>query len=620
MIRVMRSCRALLSVALLLGACTPEPPVGRDVVVARVGGEPSVRAVSPPARIVPIKLETLTRNAVVADPGTSFEVSVDPPAARLAFSTAASAAKAGDATARFRIDQRDGDAWEPLYDDVDPGDARWRDHHIDLPASSRPAVLRFSTSAEPRREGGAADPATLRSAAFGSIVFSAPAADDDPRAAPSVVLVVIDTLGADYLSAFDNVPGVSPHIDAFLAQGHSFRRAYAQYGNTLVSHASLFSARQPVSHGIYPGAPMRPLDESLVAVLAAAGYHTVAFTEGAFVSANFGFSVGFDHYDDGLIGISAQMAGGAAQTFEHAGAWLAEHGARERFLLFVHTYEVHAPYSPRDAEALRVARRITPGDGRLFAPEQQARRSLLHNSGDRLIPPRDLARLRALHSAEIHTLDRVFGDFLARIARLGLERDTLVVLTADHGDQFGEHGKVGHSESLHNRVLHVPLALRWPGVIVPGETRAPVQLVDVMPTVLDLLGLETPDARDGRSLTPWLRGAGELRPAFSEQRSSRGECLRLELPPHCRLDRFAVQTERFKLVTSRVPAWEHLYDLRDDPLETRDVAAEHPEEVARHRALLAGLRAAAKHTTEDVAPTPLDADTRERLRELGYID
>lgn len=616
MIHAARSLLALLFVPALLGACAPDVPAGRDVVVARVGGEPGVRAVSPPPTILPLKLETLTRNAVVVEPGAAFEVTVDPGAARLAFSTAAVAQeRAGDASARFRVALRRADAWEPLYDAIDPAEGRWRDHRVALPASSASTVLRFSTSAEPT---GAA----LRSAVFGSIVFSAPATSGDPRARPSVVVVLIDTLGAAYLSAFENAPGVSPNIDTFLAEGHSFRRAYAQYGNTLVSYASLLSARQPGSHGVYPGVPVRPLDESLVAVLAAEGYHTVAFTEGAFVSANFGFSVGFDHYDDGLIGISAQMAGGAAQTFERAGAWLAGHGARERFLLFVHTYEVHAPYTPRDSEALRIASRITPDDGRLFAPEQQAKRSLRHNSGDQLLDPRDLARLRALHSAEIHTLDGLFGDFLARIAALGLERDTLVVFTADHGDQFGEHGKVGHSESLHNRVLHVPLAFRWPASIPPGETGAAVQLVDVMPTVLDLLGLPPPDARDGRSLAPWLRGVSAARPAFSEQRSSRGECRRLGLPIHCRLNRFAVQTERFKLVTSQLPPWERLYDLRDDPLETQNVAAAHPAEVARHRALLAGHRAAAERAAPDGGPAPpdVDADTLQRLRDLGYLD
>ena len=103
----------------------------------------------------------------------------------------------------------------------------------------------------------------------------------------------------------------------------------------------------------------------------------------------------------------------------------------------------------------------------------------------------------------------------------------------------------------HDRVLHVPLAFRWPGDLVRGESFAPVQLVDVMPTILDLAGIGAPADLDGRSLAATLRGgSAPQRPAYSEQRSARGECLQLALPQHCRLDRFAVQTERWKLVTS----------------------------------------------------------------------
>lgn len=605
--RTWRACGGGAALALLLAGCGGSAPA--DVVLARLGGPPALDA-TPEVAVAALKLGTRSRHALRVDRGAPpLEVSLPAGATRLAFSTAW-LAKAGSAgQARFRIALADAGDSPPLFEEQIAGDevGAWHDHEVAL--AHRPAgPLRLRLRVE----------VSDGVAAWGSVS----ALGEAHSARPNVVLIDVDTLGAAYLSAFEGAAGVSPRIDAFLREGFDFRRAYAQYGNTLVSHASLFSARVPLRHGVYPGREVRPLRESLVATLAAAGYRTVAFTEGAFVSSNFGFSVGFDHYDDGLLGLKRQMAGGAEQTFDHAARWLAAHGTRERFFLLVHTYEVHAPYLPRNERALEVARRITPQDPRVFPPEVQMGGALAHNRGVKMLSPRDLARLRALYSAEIHTVDEIVGGFLDRLAALGLADDTVVVLTADHGDQFGEHGKVGHSESLHNRVLQVPLGFRGSGV-ARGTSDAPVQLVDVMPTLLDLLGLPPAADRDGRSLAPLLRGQ-TLAPAaaYSEQRSSRGECERAGLDDPCRLDRYAVQTQRFKLISSRVPPFERLYDLRADPLETRDVKEEHPEALAEHRALLDRYRALEVEGEDGAAGSgaaEIDADTLHRLRELGYL-
>jgi len=593
--------------------CSPRHPT-REVVIARVGGEPAAAAVGVPAAAT-LKLGTQTRIGLRGAGAAQFEVEVEGRARHLELSTALLARADATGGARFSVEHRPGSEgpWTEIFGAAAAaGEAAWRDHRLALPRAALHR-LRFSTTTRPGSTGDL-EPV------WGSISFSAPAERPQPPR-PNVLLIVLDTLGAGFLGAWGAAPGASPHIDAFLARSFTFKRAYAQYGNTLVSHASLFSALHPIRHRVYPGLPGRPLDESLVARFARAGYRTVAFTEGAFVSANFGFSVGFDAYDDGSIGLAKQMAGGAARTFQRAARWLAEGGAQQRFFLFVHTYEVHTPYLPRDDAARRFAASLTPGDARLIPPEVQAQGVLRHNRGGPPIPDRDLARLAALHAGEVHYLDRLVGAFLERLEELGLTRDTLVVLTADHGDQFGEHGKVGHGESLHNRVLHVPLAFRWPGVVARGESVAPVQLVDVMPTILDLAGLGAPAQLDGRSLATALRGGSAAqRPAYSEQRSARGECLQLALGRHCRLDRFAVQTERFKLVTSDHPAWTRLYDLERDPLETRDVASRHPEEVSRHLELLDAHRSRAAPDPSEPEGIPVDPDTLRRLQELGYVD
>ncbi len=593
--------RAGLALLLALSpACSPrparpvEPPYAVVQRVAEVAGRAAER----------VKLGTEVRNGVALPATETFEVTLDRPAQDLLFSIAARSTD----PARFAIRAHAGGRWVDVYEaEIAPGEPAWQDRRLE------PAALRGSGARRFRFESRAGPEGI---AYWGSLAFLGDSRR--LRDAPNVILLSLDTLSAAYLSSFGGVPGVSPNLDAFLDEGFSFRRAFAQYGNTLVSHASLFTGLYPRTHSVYPDSPFTGF-ASLVEELAAAGYVTAAFTEGAFVASAWGFGRGFDLYDDGAVGLARQMAGGAARTFDRAGRWLERHARDTRFFLFVHTYEVHLPYRAESDAEWQIVERITPGDQRRLPEAQQARRSLSHNAGGRALSPRDLAHLRALHIAEIHRLDAAVARFLTHLSGLGRDADTLVVLASDHGEQFGEHGRVGHGSSLHNRVLHVPLGFRWPGRIAPGASDTPVQLVDVLPTVLELTGVARADGLDGRSLVPLLQGepAAE-RPAFSEMRSAPGECRRLELEPGCRVDRHAVQDRRFKLIHSARPEYHVLYDLVSDPLETRNVAAEYPEELARLRELLERyLERPAGPVARGEAAVP-DEPTRLQLEALGY--
>jgi arylsulfatase A-like enzyme len=590
----------LVLVLVTLGACAAPAPPERPGAVERLRDTKQLR------------LGTATRSAVPVRPESAFELAVDGPVARVLFSIGM--LNGGDLAGRvtFTVRAEGPEGWRPVFSETLGAEApEWHDRAAEVDA---PRTLRFETSVAP---AAVADPV----ACWGSVVLVGPT----PASAPNVVVLSLDTLGAAYLSAFGGVPGVSPRIDDFLRHAFAFERAYAQYGSTLVSHSSLFTGLYPIHHGRY-APPVPPLN-SLVDVLAAHGWVTVAFTEDAYVGSSLGFASGFDWFDDGND--VSSIAGDAERTFARAAAWLEEFGARTRFFLFVHTYEVHAPYVARDEPARRLADRITPDDRRHFDGEAQLESLLRHNDGRALLDAADIRRYAALYAAEIGYLDRVVGAFLDRLSALGLADDTVVVLTGDHGDQFGEQGKVDHGETLHNRVLHVPLGFRWPGRIAPGRSDSPVQLIDVFPTILEVAGLAVPPALDGRSLAPVLLGRErEIPPraAFAELRADREECGRWRGSGPCRLDRYAVQTERFKYVSSKVPPFERLYDLAADPLETRDVAAEHPDVLAAQRRLLEAYTAAAvppasagqaREGTPEGVP---DDATRRRLRALGYTD
>jgi arylsulfatase A-like enzyme len=459
----------------------------------------------------------------------------------------------------------------------------------------------------------------------------------DPQQAwerPNVILISLDTLGARHLSQFGAPAGVSPRIDAWLDRSFSFRRAYAQYPNTLGSHASLFTGLYPVQHGVYDVFTKKVPKQTLAAALARAGYVTLAFTEDAFVSSDFGFDNGFDWYDNGESKIPTSLPGRAEQTFAKATQVLKGLLRETRFFLFVHTYEVHSPYVPKDAEALAFVNEIDPGyQGRFAEGYDDGAVEINHNAGIAVVSERECKRLEALYRGEIHYLDRVLHGLLNEQQALPNARNTLVIVTADHGDEFCEHGKLGHGETLYNPVLHVPLAFYWPGRVERGTYDDPVELVDVKPTVLELAGLPVPTGLHGVSLAPLLLRKQKMlvrQPAFAEMRvvpfaagrAKRGVCTQMGLPADCRVERVAVQDRRFKLISSLYPPFELLFDLETDPGETRDVAAEFPAEAERLRQWVRKYRdgwQTADGSPEKTSPA-VDPATLERLRGLGYVE
>lgn len=598
--------RFLLATFLLLAlACGSDAqPTNVWNVIARASNEASPS--------IPLVLEQISRHARAG----SFEIASAQPVERIRFSIGVLGADRARGPARFSIRAQRDDSWETIFEEaLKPGPPGWHERSLALPEDMRSAArFRFESSLE------GADRGRRLQAYIGSPVLLARRAD--PR--PNVVFLLLDSLSASYLGPNGQQEGISPGIDAFLGDSFSFQRAYAQYGATLTSTLSLLTGLYPIHHGIYAGAESFTAQiDSLVEELASSGYLTAAITEGGSLASGWGTSVGFDWYDNGPLQLSVH-AGFAARTFREASRWLEENGAENRFALLVQTFEVHAPYMPRTSESRAIIERVSPGNARPLPARWQVVAIHNHNAGRAAISEKDLLRMKGHHLATIHELDQRVAAFLEQLAGLGLEENTLVVLLSDHGEQFGEGGKAGHGESLHNRVLHVPLGFRWPGRIEPGQSEVPVQLVDVMPTVLELVGQPAPASVDGRSLASLMlrRPEGELpRAAFSELRGPSSECARRDLERHCDLYRYSVQTERFKFVSSQSPPFEALYDLQADPAELRDVAGEHEDELTRHRALLAahlaGGRADGAAKQEARA---LDPATRGRLHALGYLE
>jgi arylsulfatase A-like enzyme len=593
-----------LAAALLVFApgCAPGDAAPRSVgVVGRLGAA-EVRT-SIPLVPAPLRLAGQLRRAVCAD--SDFAISLEQPVHRVQL---ALGLQPEGGSARFRVRRGGPGAARTLLDEhLEVREAAWQSHRLDLDPPLAPGhALEFSAEAS-----DGARPC------WGSVLFLGPDAPGISR--PDVILISLDTLGASQVGALGGIEGATPELDAFLARSFVFSRAYAQYPGTYTSHTSLFSGLYPVRHGRYAGRGAAL--QSLVEAFAAQGYLTAAFAEDAYVGSAFGFGRGFDLYDDGPARGFEAVSGNAAQTFARAEQWLRHFGEGVRFLLFVHTYEVHAPYVVAGDAERRFADSLTPDDLRHFDAHQVASRIRRHNDGSSPLSVRDRRRLWALHAGEVRRLDSVVGGFLRRMEKRGTDPGTLLAVTSDHGEEFGEQGKMGHGRTLSEAVLRVPLAIAWPGTIAPGRSDDPVALVDLLPTLLDLAGLPVPSGLDGRSLAARVaavEAAGSDRPVFAELQDTREECRAWRGPGPCRLGRYAVWTRRFKYVSSRHPPSERLHDLESDPDEQRDVSARHPAALAQHRAWLEAYLS--EETARVGEPSPVDAETRDRLRALGYVD
>ena len=322
---------------------------------------------------------------------------------------------------------------------------------------------------------------------------------DPRRARPNVLLVVLDTLRADRLGCYGYERPTSPRIDAIARDGVLFERAWSAAPWTLPSHASLFSSLHAVEHGVFDASVRLPEEaETIAEVLFNAGYDTAAFTEAGYVRPELGLAQGFQRFRCALAEVD--------QTFGGAADWIE---ARERpFFAFVHTYKVHTPYDPEGPARELLVR---PYDGPLPENARVDDVPAAHKPHD--YTAQDARYLSDLYDAEIRELDEAFGDFMDRLRRSGALENTLVVITADHGEEFAEHGQFNHSNSLYEEQLRVPLILIPPGEMhldLPAtRSPRPTMSVDVAPTIAQVADAPVPAAWSGRSLLEPLREAPE---------------------------------------------------------------------------------------------------------------
>ncbi len=438
----------------------------------------------------------------------------------------------------------------------------------------------------------------------------------------NVLLVSLDTLRADRLGVYGNEGGLTPNLDRIAQEGTVFVDAYAHYPNTLGSHATLFTGAYPSVHGLIGGTGVRLARDTptLAKDLQRQGYITVAFTEDAYVGSGFGFDIGFDRYHDGWG--TTEFAGEAEATFERALEWLEER-PQAPFLMFLHTYEVHTPYTPSE-ERLQALREISTYDGQ-YESDFGSLQVLSYNFGDLDLSAADLAWIERLYNAETTELDERVGQLFESLAELGLEDSTLVVLFSDHGEEFNEHGHLGHGETLYEETLRVPL-IWWAPTLVPAGRRVqgPIGLIDVAPTIGELIGEEAvlPQG-SGTSRAAWILGErGALAsPVFSELEENSISCKeRGDSFQICPYGALSVRDAEYAYIHASVTGEEFLFDRTLDPDESSNIASERTQVIRRFRELADSHRRSVAAQEPKVEPFEVDPAVEEKLRALGYVE
>jgi arylsulfatase A-like enzyme/Tfp pilus assembly protein PilF len=397
---------------------------------------------------------------------------------------------------------------------------------------------------------------------------------------PNILIITIDTLRADRLGCYGFTLARTPAIDKLAGESVRFTDAISSAPITMPAHSSIFTGLFPPAHGVRDNGAYA-LGENAVTLaerLRDAGYTTHAFVSALVLNRRYNLNQGFETYDDDLWAeddpklfmIRERQAPKTADRFlQWFGEW--DRTRTKPFFTWIHFFDPHQPYRPSPSDA---ALAISPYD------------------------------------AEIAGVDRQIGRIVETLRAKGLLDNTLLIVTADHGESLGEHGEKTHAIFVYDATVRVPLLIRYHPAFAPAVYSAPVRSVDIVPTVLGILGLPGGDTTDGHDLGAAIRGkepAPQL-PQYSESLLSE---VGFGMAPL-----FAIRNDGYKYIRAPRP---ELYDLRNDPRELQNLQSAQPRLAAKLDAELTQLMKDSSRHAVKAAANPMTRETEESLQALGYL-
>jgi arylsulfatase A-like enzyme len=437
----------------------------------------------------------------------------------------------------------------------------------------------------------------------------------------NVILISIDTLRADHLGCYGYDRETSPNIDALAADSSVFLNTYASSSWTLPSHISLLTSLHSIHHQVsHEDDRIDPEIITLADMMRINSFSCAAFTGGGFVSSSYGFSKGFDSYNEGVGGVFHQDS--AERVYGAVSDWIDRQQDRD-FFLFIHTYQTHNPY-------------VCPYPYKVMFLDEKAKVGNIDLKGHlgglsnifKKIPEPEVRNIIGLYDGEIrYTDEKLIGQLVNKLKQLGLYQQTMIIVTSDHGEEFFDHGGWEHGHTLYDELIKVPLIIKFPDLKYKGQrSKSIVSLVDLMPTICDEMGVDSSGLKiDGKSLIPVLRGREKKDRVFLAELG--GNILNSHIPEKISTNRGKkklILSQRFspaELDFFTFPPPEagpvEFYDLSVDPFEKNNTAGKNIELVNRIIDWIDEIiRTAEKRMTGKAV---MNEKLREQLKELGYI-
>ena len=489
-------------------------------------------------------------------------------------------------------------------------------------------------------------------------IWIARAARPAPYSGPyrNVIVVSLDTTRADHLGCYGNERMHTPNIDRLAREGVVFRSATTAAPTTLASHTSIMTGVAAHTHGVVRnGFVVAAANETMAEILKREDFTTAAFLGSFALDRCFGFDRGFDFFDD-HFDVQADLRARdqdqrRANLVTDSALRFVEGKAEQRLFLFVHYFDVHAPYEPPPPFEALYPRTQAAAKGALEDLEHAARRQQMRTVGRELgqdaVVKRGLVRdlvqradgvmedadrdLEALYSGEISFVDSEIGRLFDELEKRGMLERSLVILVADHGETFAEHGDFwNHGLWVYDTTVHVPLIVRLPRAVTNASAPVssvdvPVSTIDILPTVLELLGIERSRAIEGESLVRALRGEPfEHGPTFSEATQppsvENAAAWGNAKKPKC------IRDGAWKYIEAPYLDLEELFDLEHDPEERHNLLLATEAAVSNAARVRAdALRAKLDAWSSSAHPLPShfnsvqQKEVSDRLKQLGYV-
>lgn len=558
-----------------------------------------------------------------------------------------------DAPVKFKVAvvSRDGSKESdatPLFERTVTTPDRWQTVRVDLAGyAGKSVMLEFTLAGEKKGLWGYWGSPVIRSHSDAAAAMSGSGGTQAKRKPRGVIFLVTDTLRKDHLNIYGYPRETLVHLKKFSEEGVAFRHAISQATMTKISVPSMVTSLYPMSHtvlGFDHGLPASA--KTIAEVFRDEGYATVAYSSVPFTGKMNNMHQGYDELHESASSPDKEYNNKSARYYvDRLIPWLEEH-RDEPFFVFLHVFDAHSPFRPRPPyDTLWGA----PGAKERLAELEADMRKLKIPMSFNLPPkaeyiktgndPDELLKIYIdWYDGAIRGMDAEIGRLLEALREMGLDKDTLMVWAADHGEEFWEHGRLFHGHSVYGELNQVPMVYRWPnspdvrkGIMIDQQ----VQNLDIMPTILDLAGIQGPSTMQGRSLVPLLNGSGaanwEERPAITQAMvrknlDSRSPATGNAAETNPEKPHFGIIDHGWKLVRKEFDpeAQQELYEHPIDSLNLTNVI--NSEGVASHsKALLTSLETwrtkarAAQLPGDDTIVQQVSSEELRRLRALGYV-